>query len=205
MAHNTAPTDEVDDRDGPTADATPCSPQDVRRYSGVNQLFHWATAVLMAALLVLGWIMVSAGGKPEILPLWEWHKTLGLVVLALTAARLCWRFVDRPPPEPDDMPAWTRYLSRATYVLFFAALLAMPISGYLLSAGAGHPPILFNLIATPPIVPKAPAVSALGKTVHLAGQWLIYALILLHLAGIVFHVAIRRDRTLERMLPEPRK
>lgn len=174
------------------------------RYSATNQLFHWITALLMAVILVLGWIMVSAGAKPAILPVWEWHKTLGIVVLIITASRLLWRFVDPPPPATHDMPRWTLLLSRLTCALFFLGLLIMPVSGYLLSAGAGHPPILFNIIETPAIVQKDLLTFAIGKTVHLAGQWIIYALILLHLAGVVFHVAIRRDRTLERMLPEPR-
>jgi cytochrome b561 len=36
----------------------------------------------------------------------------------------------------------------------------------------------------------------------MVGQWAVYALILLHVAGTAWHVSIRRDGALERMLPE---
>jgi cytochrome b561 len=43
------------------------------------------------------------------------------------------------------------------------------------------------------------------ENIHLWGRWIVYALIALHLGGIVFHVSWRRDRLLERMLPRPRE
>ena len=39
---------------------------------------------------------------------------------------------------------------------------------------------------------------------YVAGQFAVYGLVLLHVAAVVWHVAIRRDGTLERMLPEQR-
>ena len=36
---------------------------------------------------------------------------------------------------------------------------------------------------------------------HLAGQWAVYALVLLHVAATAWHVAVRRDGLLSRMVP----
>jgi cytochrome b561 len=50
-------------------------------------------------------------------------------------------------------------------------------------------------------LPQDDAVSQATLAIHLVGQWLVYALIVLHLLGTVWHVVVRRDGTLERMLP----
>lgn len=48
------------------------------RFSAVNQALHWSTALIMAVVLVLGWIMSDQGPTRARVPLREWHKTLGL-------------------------------------------------------------------------------------------------------------------------------
>ena len=74
-------------------------------------------------------------------------------------------------------------------------------TGFLNSTYGGHPTKLFDLIPTPQILPKDKGLSDLFGTLHLAGQWAIYALILLHLGGVVLHAIWGRDGVLGRMLP----
>lgn len=173
------------------------------RYCGLHQFMHWSTTVMIFAIIVLGWIMHVQPDSAALFPLWEWHKTLGLFVLVLTAFRLIWRLIAPPPPPLADQPRWDHRLARCTYALFFATLIWMPATGYVFSTAGGYPPKLFNLIQTPALFGKNPETEALAKWLHLSSQWLIYGLILLHLAGVVYHVVIVRDRTLDRMLPEP--
>jgi cytochrome b561 len=175
----------------------------VKRYGGLHQLIHWVTAVMMLVIIVLGWIMHVQPDSPALYPLWEWHKTLGLFVLVITAFRLVWRLIAPPPPPLAGQPRWDHRLAQCTYALFFAALIGMPVTGYMLSTAGGYPPTLFNLIPTPAFFGKDPEIEAVAHWLHLTSQWLIYGLILLHLAGVVYHVAIVRDRTLDRMLPQP--
>jgi cytochrome b561 len=67
--------------------------------------------------------------------------------------------------------------------LLYFAMIAMPISGYLLSAPSGHAVTYFGLFTLPGL-PKNEALSHAADWVHVAvGQWLVYALILLHLLG----------------------
>jgi cytochrome b561 len=59
------------------------------RYTLPAQALHWITAVLMFALLPLAWVMVTmprAAANRELI--YTLHKSLGLTVLALVAARL---------------------------------------------------------------------------------------------------------------------
>lgn len=64
---------------------------------------------------------------------------------------------------------------------------------------------MFNVLKTPQLFDPSVSAKNFFKAAHLAGQWFIYALIMLHLAGVFFHVVVARDRILDRMLPTPRR
>ncbi|MBY0252441.1 MAG: cytochrome b/b6 domain-containing protein, partial [Methylobacterium organophilum] len=77
-----------------------------RRYSAVAILLHWASALGVLVLIGLGLTMTHAGLAPlRQFQLYQWHKSVGITVLALTALRVLWRLTPRPPPHPAGMPA----------------------------------------------------------------------------------------------------
>jgi len=172
------------------------------RYSPLNQALHWITALCMLAILPLAWVMTNAkDGTPFDDALYNWHKTLGLIVLLVTVFRIVWRFFDRPPAFPPGVAAWDKRLAHAVYILFFFLMLWMPVTGFFASGYGGYPTALFNLIPTPALLPKDKDLKDLFNTLHDLGQWAVYALIALHLSAVVFHLVWRKDGVLGRMLP----
>jgi len=172
------------------------------RYSSLNQALHWITAICMFAILPLAWVMVNAKeGTPLDTALFNWHKTLGGIVLLVTLFRIVWRFVDPPPAYPRRIAAWEKALAHAAYWVFFFILIWMPVTGLLTSAYGGHPTKLFNLIATPQLLPLDKHLSDLFGGLHLIGQWAVYALIVLHLSAVAMHLIWNKDGLLGRMLP----
>src|SRR5689334_22405475 len=140
------------------------------RYSNANQAMHWLTAACMFAILPLGWVMVNASEKlPFRGSLFNWHKTLGAVVLIVTAIRIIWRFVDPPPPYPPRVAAWDRVLAHLVYWLFFAGMIFMPVTGLLLTLYGTHPVKLFDLVATPQFLAPDKGLADLFTTLHLWG------------------------------------
>ncbi|WP_395676759.1 cytochrome b [Inquilinus sp.] len=172
------------------------------RYTAAAQGLHWVSAALMLAVLVLAWVMESLPNndstRATVVML---HKSVGLTILALTVARLAWRAI-HPPPPAARWAAWEAAAAMASHWLLYLVLLAMPISGYLMSAGRGRAIPYFGLFEVPLLTPATDAIWRIGATVHWAGQWALYTLVALHIAAAVWHVAIRRDGTLDRMLPE---
>ncbi|HLY79868.1 MAG TPA: cytochrome b [Caulobacteraceae bacterium] len=172
------------------------------KYSPTNQALHWITALCMFAILPLAWVMTNAKeGTPFSSALFNWHKTLGAIVLLVTAFRIVWRFRDPPPPYPPAVAVWERTLAHIAYWVFFAALIWMPVTGYLTSTYGGHATKLFNAIPTPLLLPHDKGLSDLFGALHSAGQWAIYALIVLHLSAVAIHLIWKRDGVLGRMLP----
>jgi cytochrome b561 len=172
------------------------------RYSPTNQILHWTTVLCIFAILPLAWVMTNAKeGTPFDEALFNWHKTLGAIVLLVTIFRIVWRVIDGPPPYPPAVAAWERTLAHAAYWLFFFVLLWMPITGFLTSTYGGHAIRLFNLIPTPLLLPENKDRAKLFGQFHILGQWAVYALIVLHICAVVLHLVWRRDGLLGRMLP----
>ncbi len=171
------------------------------RYTLTAQVLHWLVAALMLGEVAIAWTMVLRGRADPTREAWfTLHKSVGLTILALVAVRLAWRAANPAPPLPPRMAAWERGLARVSHWLLYAILLVMPISGYLLSSAGGHTVSYFWLFDVPD-VPRSNDVARVAVQVHLLGQWAVYALFVLHVLGTAWHVAVRRDGALDRMLP----
>lgn len=171
-------------------------------YTATAMWFHWITAALVAAILPIAWVMTNMGDhNPWSGLLFTVHKSLGLTIVAIVVLRLAWRASHPAPPLAGRAGAAVAMLARTNHWLLYAILLVMPISGYLLSATGKNPISYFGLFDVPVIGP-APALHRAAIGVHLIGQWFVYAFVALHLLGAGYHVAVARDGTLERMLPE---
>jgi cytochrome b561 len=127
------------------------------------------------------------------------HKSVGLTILAIVVLRIVWRMIRPAPPDPQA-PRLLTLIGRINHWLLYAIFLIMPVSGYLLSALSGRDTPYFWLFTVPGL-PKDDAAQKVAESIHVAGQWFVYALVVLHVAGTVWHLVIRRDGLLERMLP----
>ncbi len=176
------------------------------RYTRTAQALHWLTSVLVLAVLPLAWVATSLAKEAAAKPvLFQFHKSVGLTILGLVVVRILWRAFNPPPPEVSE-PAGLALIAKISHWLLYAVFLLMPVSGFLLSAFNGSTTQFFYLFPIPGFE-KNEALRNLFQSVHLAGQWAVYVLVGLHIAGTGWHVAIRRDGVLDRMLPgqDPRR
>ena len=169
------------------------------RYNPLAQALHWLSAALILAVLPLAWVALSLPPAPLKGNMFVLHKSVGLTILAIVAARIIWRMM-RPAPTDPSTPRLLTLISRTNHWLLYIVFLIMPISGYLLSAFSGRDTPYFWLFTIPGL-PKDEAAQKIATGIHVFGQWAVYALVLLHIAGTAWHLIIRRDGLLERMLP----
>jgi cytochrome b561 len=173
------------------------------RYTLTAQALHWVTAALMFVVLPIAWVMMN---MPETAHqrslLFTLHKSIGLTIVMIVALRLAWRAKHPAPPLGARLNSWEKGTAVVSHWMLYLVLIGMPVSGYLLDATGGYPISYFGLFSVP-LLSKSPAFASAATWVHVAiGQWVVYSLILLHVAATVWHVSLRRDGILDRMLPE---
>ncbi|KPV41309.1 cytochrome B [Thiohalorhabdus denitrificans] len=160
---------------------------------------HWLIAVGVLGLFGLGLWMV------ELTYYDDWynrapalHKGFGILVLALTLARLLWRWAN-PAPVPEGRPM-ERRLGPIVHRAMLALLVAVLIAGYLISTAEGRSIDVFGWFQVPATLHGLERQEDIAGWLH---RWLSYALIALvalHAAAALKHHFLDRDRTLLRML-----
>lgn len=183
-------------------------------YSRTAIFLHWLIALLLVGNFAGGLLMGDLFDSPDPnarqlgFTIAQLHKSFGLTILALSLFRLGVRLVAGAPPLPDHMTATERFLSKVTHWGFYAIMILVPLSGWLMVSASplGFPTLWFGLFEWPHLpVGTSSAVSGAASEAHEIMAFLGAGLLLLHVAGALKHHFWDRDDVLARMLPYLRK
>ena len=169
------------------------------RYSTPAIVLHWLMALLIFAAFPLGVYMHELPLSPDKLKLYSFHKWIGVTVLLLVAIRLSWRLTHTPPALPDSVAAWQRRTSAIVHGLLYLLMIAIPLSGWLMSSAKGFPTVWFGVLPLPDLVGKNRELGDLLAGVHKALNFTLLALVILHVGAALKHHFIERQPFLQRM------
>jgi cytochrome b len=175
-------------------------PYRVRVWDLPTRLFHWLLATCVVLLVATGKI----GGAAT-----EWHARIGFTVLALLLFRILWGFFGGywsrfrsffyapgsvlaylgGSPHPDHLVGHTPLGAGSVFAMLLA-LLGQAATGLFADDEAGFTGPLNRFVSTA----RGLALTSYHRNV---GQWLVLALVALHIAAIVFY-ARRKRQTLVR-------
>ena len=99
------------------------------------------------------------------------------------------------------MPRWQRLAAEASHYLLYALMIAIPLSGWLMSSAKGFQTVYFGVLPIPDLLVKN---EALGETLALVHKFLNFTMIatvIVHVAAALKHHFIDKDDILRRMLP----
>lgn len=170
-------------------------------YSATAKALHWGIAVLIFGLLGLGFYMTGLELSPTKLQLFSWHKWAGVTVFMLVVVRLAWRMTHRPPALPAHMSALERFAAHAGHHLLYVLMFAIPLSGWLMSSAKGFQTVWFGVLPLPDLLAKDKALGDLLQTVHVSLNFVLIALLLVHIGAALKHHLVDKDDVLTRMLP----
>lgn len=162
---------------------------------------HWLIAVLVFAGWGLGAYMNELPASPEKLQYYSWHKWIGVTIFLLALLRAAWRLAHVPPPLPATTAPWQARAARASHLLFYALLLVLPLSGWLMSSAKGYQTVYFGVLPLPDLLDKNTELGEALAEVHELLGWLLAGLVALHVAAALKHHFVDRDGVLRRMLP----
>lgn len=171
------------------------------RYSRTAISLHWLLALGLAGTFALGFYMHDLPLSPDKLKLYSWHKWAGISLLVLAVIRLGWRVTHPPPRLPSDMDALARMAAHTGHGLLYVLMLAIPLSGWLMSSAQGFQTVWFGIVPLPNLVAKNAELSGWLKDAHVVLNYTLLAVVVGHVGAALQHHFIKKDTILKRMLP----
>jgi len=175
-----------------------------QRYGAIAQAGHWLTLLLIVGAFALGWIMGDMKMSPTRLKLFSYHKWIGVTVFGIALLRILWRQWAKAPPLPPAMPAWERVGAQLSHWALYALLLAIPLSGWLMSSAKGFQTVYLGQFPIPDLIGRDRELGKLLEEVHELLTTILLFVVGLHAAAALKHHYHDKDDVLTRMLPRRR-
>lgn len=173
--------------------------------SMTTRVLHWLVAIGFIGLSALGIYMANT----ETWSLYDWHKSLGILLFVIILLRVIWRLWHGWPVPSHVYQRREQQIAKITHWTLLLGTIAMPITGMIYSGSSGNGFGIFGwalIQATPDpanpatVIPYSENLTQIGETTHEIIGYLLVVAILLHIAGSVKHHVFDKDRTLLRML-----
>ncbi len=176
------------------------------RYGVVTKTVHWLVFLLILEQFALATVMLTMPAGETIFGytqgmLYEWHKSIGLVVLLVVLFRFIWR-------KTTSLPEWAPNLSakekRAIHIIergLYICMILMPLSGFLFVMTGGFGVKLFDLWDLPRFIPEQSLVARAAQLTHAATAAALVVLLIAHWTVAFRHEARHGDGYVQRMLP----
>jgi cytochrome b561 len=171
------------------------------RYGLLNILVHWISAIAVIGLFGLGFWMVeltyySSWYKtaPDI------HKSVGVILLFLTLIRVFWRATTVKPNPISTHKTWEKRGAHLAHKLLYVLMIAIMVSGILISTADGRGIWVFNWFELPGVGELFTDQADLAGLFHQYAAYSLITLVIVHAVGALKHHFIDKDSTLTRML-----
>lgn len=183
------------------------SRSDTRSWSALSKTFHWVMALSILGTTALMFYMINIGDltlepyRAEYSRLLKTHKSLGLLVLFLVAARFVWNRWQTRPPLPAGLTHAQLVASKASHHSLYLLMLIVPMLGWMASMTYGGRTFFFGLFEMPVWLSKNIDWANILQPAHI---WLAYgmlAIVGIHALAALWHHFVKKDATLVQMMP----
>ncbi|MDX5377065.1 MAG: cytochrome b [Halomonas sp.] len=167
---------------------------EVTHYGRVSRYLHWGMALLFVwqFLTTSVRVLMSDTALDELL--WATHKPTGLLLLVLVVLRMGWALVSRA-----SRPAALNAAARLGHLALYGLMLLVPSLALLRQYGSGRTFEPFGIPLMPGFEGEIEWMVALGSLFHGVLGWVLLALIVGHVAMVMWHRRQGQD-VLGRML-----
>ena len=124
-------------------------------YPATSKLLHWlvAACVLMTAPVAIAMTRIGEGATRD--ALYNFHKSLGVLILVLMILRLLNRLAAGALAPEAEIAPWQKVVSSIVHTSLYVLLLAMPVVGYIANSAYGAPTPFFGLFELPAVRTKS--------------------------------------------------
>jgi cytochrome b561 len=179
-------------------------------YGSLTKFCHWFVLALFTFQFAAANIMLRMDENETALGLsqgtyYNWHKSIGLVALAVALLRLLARRGGRLPDWAPTLSIRERHFIHRAEQVLYAAMFVMPVSGYLYVMAGGYGVKLFGIWDLPnPIGGGWDTLATAAKWTHIGASYALLLTLAGHVGLVLRHQLLLKDGLLHRMLPRGR-
>ena len=166
-------------------------------YGLISKFLHWASAILLFFQIPLGFYLVDLDFGPEKLNLENIHVIVGLSLFYLVILRLLYKIFNPTPKLQPSIFKGQNFLAKLNHVLLYVTILSITLSGILKKLFDGETlSIFFKKIK----IKENFELTELFYDVHVFSNYLMIALIIIHIMAVIIHKLFFNDNLLKKIL-----
>ncbi|MRI35489.1 cytochrome b [Endozoicomonas sp. OPT23] len=170
-------------------------------YGRITIMVHWLSALTVFSLFGVGLYMMSLSYyDPLYRTLPWWHKSFGLTLLAVTVFRIIWKAASPTPAALPEHGKWTVRLAKLGHSTLYLLLIAIMLTGYLISTADGRGIPFFGWFEVPAFFDGFEGQEDLAGELHFYLAWGLVIAAAGHGLAAIKHHLIDKDKTLTRMI-----
>ena len=167
------------------------------KYGLLAKLFHWITFIVLLAQVPFGFYLVGLEFSDQRIELENIHILVGITIFYITLFRLIWKFFNPSPTESKSFFKGQILIGKVNHLLLYLSIFAITISGMLKKLYMGE---TLNFFFFKYGFEKDNFLLADAfYEVHIYANYLLLALVTLHILAVVVHHFIFKDKILNKI------
>ncbi len=160
-------------------------------------MLHWLSAILLFIQIPLGFYLVDLDFGEERLNIENIHVILGLIIFYIVIIRLINKVLNPTPKLEPGIFKGQVFLAKINHILLYLAILSITFSGILKKLFNGETLTLFFKEIQ---IEDNFELADQFYNVHIISNYVILALISIHLIAVIVHRLFFKDNLLKRIL-----
>lgn len=159
-------------------------------------MLHWLSAILLFIQIPLGFYLVDLDFGEERLTFENIHIIIGLTIFYLVIVRLVKNIINPTPKLNNSIFKGQKFLAKINHLLLYVTILSITISGILKKLYNGESLIIiFKKIK----IEDNFELSEIFYDVHVFSNYVMIALIALHVVAVIIHKFFFDDNLLKKI------
>ena len=169
----------------------------ITEYGVISKILHWVSALLLFIQIPIGFYLVDLDFGEQRINLENIHIVIGLSIFYLVILRLFIKIINPTPKLEPSIFKGQKFLAKLNHLLLYVTILSTTTSGILKKLFNGE--TLFIFFKKIKIQDNF-ELSELFYDIHIFSNYLMLALIFIHLIAVIAHKLFFNDNLLKKML-----
>ena len=167
-------------------------------YGLLAKLFHWITFILLIAQVPFGFYLVELEFSGRRIDLENIHILIGVSIFYFILLRLIWKLFNPSPKSEHNFFKGQALIAKTNHFLLYVSIFAITISGVLKKLYMGEKLNFF--IFQYGFKKTSFELADSFYTAHIYANYLLIALVSLHILAVIAHHIVFKDKILKRII-----